>query len=161
MEPTEPHSRAAFWMIVILVLTTLGNIVASQMLPGSVRAVVARESGDLIHLVNTGQRTVAQRYGFYLAMGEQQGASLTIFPGAGVNAVLLGAFGRMELLGAKYDPSGHALPDLGEPDGDLRTDDLRVVPFWVIPGEPGDRFWLAEHEEGYAAVPESVLEFPG
>lgn len=148
-------------MVAILVVATLGNLVVGQMVPRSIRPVNARDGGSLIELVNTSQRAVAIRYGFYFAMGEQEGSRLIVFPGAEVNPVLLGAFGGKELEVAQYEPTGHELGDLGEPHGEVRTDDLRIVDFWVIDGEPGDTFWLAEQEDGYVAVPESVLPFPG
>lgn len=160
--PNVPkRSRAAFWILAILVVTTLANLVVGQMLPRSLRPVIPREDGSLSHLVNVGQTSVAQRYSFYFALGETGGSELIVFPGAEVNPELLDAFAGMQLTSARYGESDVSLPDLGEPQGKFRTDDLRIVDFWVVPGERGDVFWLAEHEGGYAAVADSAFPFPG
>lgn len=160
MEPSS-RGRAAFWMVAILVITTLANVAIGQIVPRQARPVIVRDGGSLFDLATSGQRSVGHRYGFYLAMGETEGAKLITFPRSGVNRVLLRAFGGMELEGSQYEPTGHDLPPLGEPLGELETDGGEIVPYWVIPGEPDDTYWIATYEDGYVAVAGSVMPFPG
>jgi hypothetical protein len=159
MEPSS-RGRAAFWMVAILVITTLANVAIGQIVPRQARPVIVRDGGSLFELVASGQRSVGQRYGMYIWLGEQEGHRLYSFRGSGLVARLLEAFGRMELQVVDYSPEGHNLPGLGEPTGELQLDTGVVIPYWSLPGNPGDDYWIAVHEEGYVLVPDSVLPVP-
>src|SRR5688572_13368605 len=103
MEPSS-RGRAAFWMVAILVITTLANVAIGQIVPRQARPVIVRDGGSLFELVASGQRSVGQRYGMYIWLGEQEGHRLYSFRGSGLVARLLEAFGRMELQVVDYSP---------------------------------------------------------
>ncbi|HEX6946845.1 MAG TPA: hypothetical protein VF246_05810 [Acidimicrobiia bacterium] len=159
METSDRHSRVGFWLVTVLVVTTLANLVAGQLIPRSLQAVLPRDGGSLYELVLSGQRGLAHQYGFYLGIGELRGRR--IYAPAGVlDPILLDALGGMELREADYPAADHDLPQLGEPESELRTVDGRTVPYWLIAGDPGDDYWLAAHEGGYVAVPVSLMPLP-
>src|SRR5690606_229570 len=160
MEPSNSDTRVSVWIVTILIATTLGNLAMGQMVPGSVRPVVERPGGSLFELVASGQRSVGQRYGMYIWLGEQEGHRLYSFRGSGLVARLLEAFGRMELQVVDYSPEGHNLPGLGEPTGELQLDTGVVIPYWSLAGKPGGDDWIGVHEEGYVLVPDSVSPMP-
>lgn len=148
-------------MIVVLVVTTLANLTVGQMLPRSERPVIVKADGSLAHLVASGQRGIARRYSFFFTLADTGGSRLVVFPGAQLDGELLRAFTGMELEIADYSPTDHRLPNPGDPQGELLTDDGRVLDFWVLPGQLGESYWLAEHEGGYAAVASSLAPRPG
>lgn len=161
MSDEPQRSRAAFWILAILVLATLANLVVGQMVPLSVRPVTTSPGGSLSELVATGPRAVSLRYGFYFALRDLEAESLFAFPESGISDEFLGAFAGAPLEVVEYDPTGHVLPELDEPEGTLRLTTGGDISYWIVPGEPGDAYWLAQYMEGYVAVADSVVPFPG
>jgi hypothetical protein len=160
MADSDRRRRYATWLPIVLVIGTLANFVAEPSLPQGGRAVVVKADGSLHHLVHSGQRSIAQRYGLYFDLRSVDGGALVSFRRSGVNQKLLGAFGGMEMRVVDYEPAGHSLPPLGEPTGEFDTEDRRRVSYWLVVGIPGDTYWLAEHEGGLVVVAESVAPLP-
>lgn len=118
---------------------------------------------ELTGIVHSDQAYIRRNYGFVFRLYEEMaGSELVLRADNPTSNRALRIFGGVTPVRADIDPS--ALPEelwpSEDPLGNFRPDYTQEHWYWIIPGEPGERRWLAEVEPGWIVVPESVYPVP-
>lgn len=150
------------WLPLVLVLAALANSVANEQLTATSQTYRRHASGSLTHLVHTEQRSVDLRYGIYMELGDALvGGTLVLPEESALDPHLARGLSGVEVIRLGYDPShvpDQVMPE-GQALGSLRAEGENL-PYWVLPGEGVDRWWLGQTPDGIVIVPETVSPVP-
>lgn len=118
---------------------------------------------DLGGIVHSDQAYIRRNYGFFFRLYEEmRGSELVIHTDNETSHRALKIFGQVTPVSRRFDVSSLP-PDLwptGDPLGTFRPNYQEEHRYWILPGTPGERRWLAQIEPGWVVVPESVHPVP-
>ena len=151
------------WLPLALGLTVAANLVVTSFLPRPARSIRRHADGSLTHLVHTDQSTVDRRYGLYLELGDAADGDVLLVP---LDSLIVSdiAEGLAGVTVEERDYDAGTLPVEAEPAGPplgVFTTERGDLPYWILPDNEADRWWLAQTSEGIVVVPESVAPLPG
>lgn len=151
------------WLPIVLVATSLANLVLNEFLPVTSKSYRFHESGSLTHLVHTEQSFLDLHYGIYPEMGGVMGEATLVVPGGPeIDGHSARGLAGVMVVEREYDASDvpeRAMP-AGPPIGPIQVGD-DLLEYWILPGEGDQRWWLGRIPEGMVLIPESVAPVPG
>lgn len=135
------------------------NIVLTFFLPPSARPFVLSDDGSLTEMVQAGQPSVRERFGFYLELDDATEAGTLFVPTDFVLVEeLIDGYSGLEVVVSDFDPSLPTGIDVPPPLGVLETEQGDFSYALIDGGD--DVWWLAVTDDSIVVVPDTAAPVP-
>lgn len=156
----ERTRRLLPWIFVAATVVNLG--MSERYVPPSGHPIRTNDSPALSALVRASQPLTRETYLLYADLADVAEGATLVVPSAGLlDLHVARGLGRVHPEVRDYDPEIAAgLLDLSSGPRGLVATGGGVVEYRVVPGRPGDTYWVARLDGAVIVVPSSVLPVP-
>lgn len=152
--------RALPWILIAATVVNLGMM--ERYLTPSRLPILTNASPALSALVQASQPHTRAHYQLYVDLADvAEGATLVVPAAALLDHRLARGLGRVRVEVRDYEPAVTDAPvDLPARPMGLVATPIGALNYWLIPGLPGDTYWVARLDRSVVVVPSSVLAVP-